>query len=151
MLISNQAHSTEGRSKRYTCSSELLNTLEKGSSFHPARPMKKARASPAMFLRATDDEKVVLRAPQYKGTVTQERCEHRRSFSMFYAGIDWADQKHDGLVLDEAGRKLGSMHVPHTPEGLDKLDAWLSSPLSGQDKEQMACIIGTNHGLLMAF
>ena len=74
MLISNQAHSTEGRSKRYTCSRELLNTLEKGSSFHPARPMKKARASPAMFLRATDDEKVVLRAPQYKGTVTQERC-----------------------------------------------------------------------------
>jgi hypothetical protein len=73
MLISNQAHSTEGRSKRYTCSRELLNTLEKGSSFHPARPMKKARASPAMFLRATDDEKVVLRAPQYKGTVTQER------------------------------------------------------------------------------
>src|SRR5216683_7505310 len=70
---------------------------------------------------------------------------------MFYAGIDWADQKHDGLVLDEAGRKLGSIRVPHTPEGLDKLDAWLSSALSGQDKEQMACIIETNHGLLIAF
>src|SRR5216683_2446326 len=70
---------------------------------------------------------------------------------MFYAGIDWADQKHDGLVLDKAGRKLGSIRVPHTPEGLDKLDAWLSSALSGQDKEQMACIIETNHGLLIAF
>jgi transposase len=70
---------------------------------------------------------------------------------MFYAGIDWADQKHNGLVLDEAGRKLGSIRVPHTPEGLDKLDAWLSSALSGQDKEQMACIIETNHGLLLAF
>ena len=70
---------------------------------------------------------------------------------MFYAGIDWADQKHEGLVLDEAGRKLGSIRVPHTPEGLDKLDAWLSSALSGQDKEQMACIIETNHGLLIAF
>ncbi len=70
---------------------------------------------------------------------------------MFYAGIDWADQKHDGLVLDEAGRKLGSIHVPHTPEGLDKLDAWLSSTLGGQGKEQMACIIETNHGLLISF
>jgi len=64
MLISNQAHSTKGRSKRYTCSRELLNMLEKDSFFHPARSIEKARASPVMFLGATDDEKVVLRAPQ---------------------------------------------------------------------------------------
>ena len=70
---------------------------------------------------------------------------------MFYTGIDWADQKHDGLVLDEAGRKLGSIRVAHTPEGLDKLDAWLSSTLGDQGKEQMACIIEINHGLLIAF
>ena len=70
---------------------------------------------------------------------------------MFYAGIDWADQKHDALVLDEAGRKLGSIRVPHTPQGLDKLDAWLSSTLGGQGKEHMACIIETNHGLLISF
>ena len=70
---------------------------------------------------------------------------------MFYAGIDWADQKHDGLALDEAGQKLGSIRVAHTPEGLDKLDAWLSSMLGGQDKEQMACIIETTHGLLISF
>jgi len=60
MLISNQAHSTAGWSKRYTCSRELLNTLEKGYLFHPARPILKARASPVVFLRTTDDEKVVL-------------------------------------------------------------------------------------------
>jgi transposase len=70
---------------------------------------------------------------------------------MFYAGIDWADTKHDGLVLDEAGRKLSSIRVAHTPEGLDKLDAWLSSTLGDQGKEQMACIIETTHGLLIAF
>jgi transposase len=68
-----------------------------------------------------------------------------------YAGIDWADQKHDGLVLDEAGQKLGSIRVPHTPEGLDKLDAWLASMLGGQSKDQMTCIIETNHGLLISF
>ncbi len=70
---------------------------------------------------------------------------------MFYAGIDWADQKHDALILDEVGRKLGSIRVSHTKEGLDKLDAWLSSMLGGQDKEQMACIIETSHGLLISF
>jgi hypothetical protein len=70
---------------------------------------------------------------------------------MVYAGLDWADQKHAGLVLDEAGRKLGSIRVPHTKEGLDKLDSWLASLLGGQSKEQMACIIETTHGLLMAF
>jgi len=70
---------------------------------------------------------------------------------MFYAGIDWADQKHDGLVLDENGRKLGSIRVTHTPEGLIKLDEWLTHVLGQQSKEQMACIIETNHGLLIAF
>jgi hypothetical protein len=27
----------------------------------------------------------------------------RRNLSMWYAGIDWADDKHDIMVLDEAG------------------------------------------------
>jgi transposase len=70
---------------------------------------------------------------------------------MFYAGIDWADQKHDGLVLDETGRKLSSIRVAHTPEGLAKLNAWLLGTLGGQDKEQMVCVIETNHGLLITF
>jgi transposase len=70
---------------------------------------------------------------------------------MFYAGIDWADQKHDGLVLDETGRKLSSIRVPHTPDGLAKLNAWLLGTLGGQDKEQMVCVIETNHGLLITF
>jgi transposase len=70
---------------------------------------------------------------------------------MFYAGIDWADQKHDGLVLDETGRKLGSIRVAHTPEGLARLDEWLAQLLGERSRDQMACIIGTNHGLLIAF
>ena len=70
---------------------------------------------------------------------------------MFYAGIDWADQKHDGLMLDEAGQKLGSIRVAHTPEGLAKLDAWLWQMLGQQSQDQMACIIETTHGLLITF
>jgi hypothetical protein len=85
------------------CSRELLNSPGKVSSLHTARPIRKARTSLALFLSGTDDEKVVLRAPQYKGTGTQEHGLHRRSCTMWYAGIDWADTHHDALVLDEKG------------------------------------------------
>jgi transposase len=70
---------------------------------------------------------------------------------MFSTGIDWADQKHDALVLDEAGRKLGSIRVAHSPEGLARLDEWLAQMLGQQSKDQMACIVETSHGLLIAF
>ena len=70
---------------------------------------------------------------------------------MFYAGVDWADHKHDALVLDEAGRQIASIRVAHTAEGLGKLDAWLSHIIGEQSRDQMACIIETNHGLLIAF
>ena len=70
---------------------------------------------------------------------------------MLYIGVDWADQKHDALALDEAGRKLGTIRVAHTAEGLAKLDVWLVQILGSSDKEQMACIVETNHGLLIAY
>lgn len=70
---------------------------------------------------------------------------------MFYVGIDWADAKHDALVIDEAGHQLGSIRVPHTTEGLGKLDNWLGQILGTQDKAQIACIIETTHGLLIAY
>jgi transposase len=68
-----------------------------------------------------------------------------------YIGVDRADQKHDALALDEAGRKLGAIRVAHTAEGLAKLDVWLVQILGSSDKEQMACSVETNHGLLIAY
>jgi transposase len=70
---------------------------------------------------------------------------------MFYAGRDWADQKHDVLALDEAGRKLGSLRVAHTPEGLSQLNTFLQQITGPDQKEQMACIVETTHGLLIAY
>lgn len=70
---------------------------------------------------------------------------------MRYIGVDWADQKHDAVAIDEGGHKLDSIRVAHTPEGLTRLDTWLSSLLGEQSKEQTACIIETTHGLLIAF
>jgi transposase len=66
---------------------------------------------------------------------------------MWFAGIDWADRHHDVVVIDEAGRKVASLHVEHTAEGLSKLIAFLReiAPL-----DQVACILETNHGLLIS-
>src|SRR5207237_3856036 len=132
------------------CSHELLNSPGKVYFFHTARPIKKARTSLALFLSETDDEKVVLRAPQYKGTGARERSWQRRSCTMWYAGIDWADTHHDALVLDEKGRQVGSLRVDHSPQGMSRLNAFLEQIIGTAPKEQMACIIETTHGLLIA-
>ncbi|GHO61625.1 mini-circle putative transposase for IS117 [Ktedonobacter sp. SOSP1-52] len=65
---------------------------------------------------------------------------------MWFAGIDWADQHHDVVVIDEAGRKVAQLRVEHTPEGLNRLITFLRelAPL-----EQIACILETNRGLLI--
>ena len=70
---------------------------------------------------------------------------------MWYSGIDWANDHHDALVIDEKGRKLGSLRVEHNPQGLSKLNLFLEQIIGSESKEQMACIIETTHGLLIAY
>jgi transposase len=69
---------------------------------------------------------------------------------MWYSGIDWADDHHDAVVLDEAGRQLAWLHVTHTPAGLNQLTSFLQDITGPDAKEQMACSVETPHGLLMA-
>jgi len=69
---------------------------------------------------------------------------------MWYAGIDWADQHHDALVIDEKGHQVGSIRVNHSPEGVAKLNAFLEQIVGSGGREQIACIIETTHGLLIA-
>jgi transposase len=69
---------------------------------------------------------------------------------MWYAGIDWADQHHDVLVIDEQGHQVGSLRIDHSPQGLVRLTTFLQQILGSFPKEQMACIIETTHGLLIA-
>lgn len=68
---------------------------------------------------------------------------------MWYVGLDWADTHHDVLVLDEAGRRVGSRRVTHSQQGLNELKAFLLS--IAPSPEQLACIVETSHGLLIAF
>ncbi len=68
---------------------------------------------------------------------------------MWFCGIDWADEHHDALTIDEQGHRAGSIRITHTPEGLRQLDAYLEE-MVGPDHEQMACIVETMLGLLIA-
>jgi transposase len=68
---------------------------------------------------------------------------------MWYVGLDWAETHHDVLVLDEAGRRVGSRRFVHSQEGLNELKQFVLS-MAGHP-ENLACIVETNHGLLIAF
>lgn len=69
---------------------------------------------------------------------------------MWFAGVDWADAHHDVMIIDDAGRKVGGRRVTHTPEGLTDLNDFLFSITGPERKEELACIIETTHGLLIA-
>ncbi len=68
---------------------------------------------------------------------------------MWYSGIDWADEHHDALTIDEKGHQMGSIRVDHSPQGFAKLDNFLMQIIGSAPKEHMACIIETTHGLLI--
>ncbi len=70
---------------------------------------------------------------------------------MWYAGIDWADDHHDVVVLDEQGQRVASCRVTHTPEGLAQLVTFLQATVgSAPSPQELACLIETTHGLLIA-
>lgn len=69
----------------------------------------------------------------------------------WFAGLDWADQHHDLVVIDEGGRQVGSRRVAHSPEGFAELQTFLLSITGETRKRELACIIETNHGLLISW
>jgi transposase len=68
---------------------------------------------------------------------------------MWYVGLDWADQHHDVVVLDEAGRRVGSRRVTHSQEGLEDLKQFLLGITP--HFEELVCVVETSHGLLITF
>jgi Transposase len=69
---------------------------------------------------------------------------------MWYAGIDWADDHHDLVVLSEQGQQVRTLRVAHTPAGLAQLTAALEQICGSDAKLQLACFVETNRGLLIA-
>jgi transposase len=69
---------------------------------------------------------------------------------MWYAGIDWADEHHEVVVIDEQGQRVATCRVPHTPEGLAEPTVFLHQTLGAAPAPQeLACLIETTHGLLI--
>ncbi len=68
---------------------------------------------------------------------------------MWYAGIDWADDHHDAVVIDEQGHRVASCRIVHTAEGLAQLVTFLRQTLAAAPTpHELACILETPHGLL---
>jgi transposase len=66
---------------------------------------------------------------------------------MFFTGIDWADDHHDIVVIDQAGKRVSSLRVSHTPLGLSQINNLFTTLTT--DPTQLACIIETSQGLLI--
>src|SRR5712692_9286508 len=91
----------------------------------------------------------LLRAPVIEGPDPPRSCTRKGPTNMWYVGLDWADTHHDVVVLDEAGRRVGSRRFAHSHEGLNELKLFLLGIAASP--EELACIVETNHGLLITF
>jgi transposase len=70
---------------------------------------------------------------------------------MWYAGVDWADDHHDAVVIDATGKRVAALRVAHTADGLSRLVAFLQDIGDVREyPEHLACIIETSHGLLIS-
>jgi len=66
---------------------------------------------------------------------------------MWFAGIDWADKHHDGVVLDAMGQRLSTRRYPHSAEGLASLTIdWRGL---GASPEEVVCVVEMRQGLLI--
>lgn len=68
---------------------------------------------------------------------------------MFYVGIDWADQKHHVFIVDEEGREIEVLVIPHDYKGLSRLRDSLRKLAA--PKDQILIALETSKGLLVDF
>src|SRR5690242_1823807 len=86
----------------------------KGWLLQTARPLLKDRPSSAGVPARAIMRESRLERHSRRTRCFRNVCCSRRKLPMWYAGIDWADAKHDVLVLDEAGRQIGQRQVKHS-------------------------------------
>lgn len=66
-----------------------------------------------------------------------------------YIGIDWSEQKHDVVFLNEAGVIIGQLTMAHTPEGLLNLEK--TRRYLGISRAECLVAIETAHSLIIDF
>ena len=66
-----------------------------------------------------------------------------------YTGIDWSENKHDIVFMNQAGASVGRFTIPHTPAGFLRL----VSECEALGVERAECVIGleTAHNLFIDF
>jgi len=67
---------------------------------------------------------------------------------MYFVGIDWADEKHTIVILDEVSRHITSFEIPHSYEGIKEFIERLDELSIAVDNAY--CFIETSRGLLVS-
>ena len=63
----------------------------------------------------------------------------------WFAGVDWASQKHDVWLADASGKRLGKRTFEHSGKGLAQMCDWLIAT-SGGKPEDIHIAIEVPHG-----
>ncbi len=66
----------------------------------------------------------------------------------WFAGVDWASQKHDVWLADANGKRLGKRTFEHSGEGLAQMCDWLAAT-SGGKPEHIHVAIEVPHGAVV--
>ena len=66
----------------------------------------------------------------------------------WFAGVDWASQKHDVWLADASGKRLGKRTFEHSGEGLAQMCSWLMAT-SGGMPEVIHVAIEVPHGAVV--
>src|SRR5271166_603091 len=66
----------------------------------------------------------------------------------WFAGVDWASQKHDVWLTDASGKRLGKRTFEHSGEGLAQMCDWLVAT-SGGGPEDIHVAIEVPHGAVV--
>jgi transposase len=66
-----------------------------------------------------------------------------------YIGIDWSEQKHDVVFLNETGVIIGQLTMSHTTEGLQNLEK--TRQHLGVDRAECLVALETSHSLVLDF
>jgi transposase len=66
-----------------------------------------------------------------------------------YIGIDWSEEKHDVVFLNEPGAILGQLTMSHSPEGLRNLEK--TREYLGISRDECLVAIETAHNLIIDF
>ncbi len=66
----------------------------------------------------------------------------------WFAGVDWASQKHDVWLADASGKRLGKRTFEHSGEGLAQMCDWLVAT-SGGKPEDIHVAIEVPHGAVV--